>query len=705
MACAANAHVIKDGCAGWRSAGFAAARESWMGGKRQSEMSASPIMHWCPHFALGITGHRINNAAFTGNVSAVTIALSGLFDEIDRLCANNAGGEARVRLHNLLANGVDEIAADAALERGWSLVAPLPFGPDLNCAINSGANTIDDFNAVCEGRTASDPQTAARATAIRTLENRASVFAIADRDDAIRKLALAKLADPADEQVGARLTALYAINTALAGRVMLERCDLLIAVWDGATTDFAGGTGHTIKTALEMGTPVLIMDPASPEEWTVCTLPEELAHPANIADPDLPRERLATLAKGALASMDQDRRVIEREQWRAKAGIGLGFYRRLERLFGGRSNRSGTVSASYEAPEAIAQGSAASTLEAAQAAISQAKQGIGTIAGAGADGSADTAQLRMALRQRILPTFAWADGVSSRLADAYRSGMSLNFLLSALAIIAGAAYLPLDLSKYKWVFASLEFLLLLAILVITYAGYRRAWHRRWFETRRLAEYLRFAPGMLLIGVARPIGRWPRSDRAEWPERFARDALRDAGLPNVAVDRPYMRRVLNDVILPHVRGQRRYHEAKAGQLETAHHRIDLSAEVCFIAAIVSVLAYLVLEVGALAGIVPQGLPYAVAKTFTFLGVAFPTLGANLAGLRYFGDFDRFAAISRVTASQLRNVETRIELLLSGDPERLTYDAARELVRTVEEIVVSEIEGWQAVFGSKHLSLPA
>ena len=216
-----------------------------------------------------------------------------------------------------------------------------------------------------------------------------------------------------------------------------------------------------------------------------------------------------------------------------------------------------------------------------------------------------------------------------------------------------------------------------------------------------------AEEVALFRDVRPWGFTLFARNVETPAQVQRlcDALRDAGLPNVIVDRSYVRSVLSGVILPHIKSQRGYHVAKARQLQTAHHRIDRAAEVCFIAAIVSVTAYLLLELGALTGIVPLGLPYSVAKTFTFLGVAFPTLGANLAGLRYFGDFDRFAAISHATASQLAALETRVELLLASDPERLTYGAASELVRNFEQIVVGEVEGWQAVFGSKHISLPA
>ena len=40
----------------------------------------------------------------------------------------------------------------------------------------------------------------------------------------------------------------------------------------------------------------------------------------------------------------------------------------------------------------------------------------------------------------------------------------------------------------------------------------------------------------------------------------------------------------------------------------------------------------------------------------------SLGANLSGIRYFGDFERFDAISRVAAEKLREIEERFGLLL-------------------------------------------
>ncbi len=51
------------------------------------------------------------------------------------------------------------------------------------------------------------------------------------------------------------------------------------------------------------------------------------------------------------------------------------------------------------------------------------------------------------LSGEVLPMFAWADGIASRLADAYRSGMCVNFVLAALAVIIGLAFLPAGLGS------------------------------------------------------------------------------------------------------------------------------------------------------------------------------------------------------------------------------------------------------------------
>lgn len=651
-------------------------------------MSSMPIANWQPHLSLGITGHRAANPSLVANRDAVTIAMTDLFALIAKIESGLPGDRSRVRLHSLLVDGIDQMGAELALARNWDLVAPLPFGAELNLAINSKPLLAADAATLCRGEPASDPQVDARARKIRSITASARLFELSDRDEEVESLFLATLHHPEDRAAAQAFDALCSDNVGLAGRVMIERTDLIIAVWDGRIYNLPGGTGHTVATALAMGTPVLIMNPLSPQQWSIHTRPEELGHLA-IRDNDraLEHARLEAMIKAAVLADGWDMAALEQERWRGRSSRAFGFYRRIERVFGGSARVSGPLRVEYEMPDAIATGSAASLLATADQVL------------AGDD------QVARGLRDTVLPMFAWADGVASRLSDAYRSGMCFNFLLAALAVIVGMAYFPLGLAEWKWVFASVELLFLCGILVITYAGSRLGWHRRWFETRRVAEYMRHAPSLLLLGVSRATGRWPRGQSMEWPEHFARHCLRNVGLPRIRLTRAYLRACLGDAVLPHVTGQRAYHEAKAARLETVHHRLDKTASACFSLAVLSVLAYLLLKIGGTSGLLPKHWSHATSPLFTFLGVAFPTLGANIAGVRYFGDFERFGAISRVTAEKLGEIETRIGLLLSGSDDAVTYEAAADLVHAVDEAVVDEIENWQAVFGAKHIALPA
>ena len=120
--------------------------------------------------------------------------------------------------------------------------------------------------------------------------------------------------------------------------------------------------------------------------------------------------------------------------------------------------------------------------------------------------------------------------------------------------------------------------------------------------------------------------------------------------------------------------------------------------------ITVAVYLGAEVAAAYGLIPAENVRHASKLFTFFGVALPTLGGALAGIHYFADFGRFAAISESTANRLEAVERRISTLLHVDDDELDYGRVANIARVVDEIVVSEIEHWQDVFGGKHISVP-
>ena len=270
--------------------------------------------------------------------------------------------------------------------------------------------------------------------------------------------------------------------------------------------------------------------------------------------------------------------------------------------------------------------------------------------------------------------------------------------------MGGIAYLTFASSNEKWLFALFELTLLVAVLGITLTGQRHRWHGRWFETRRVAEYLRHAPILQLFGVARAPGRWPMGTETSWPEWYARHVLREVGLPDLVITQTYLRRAVEQLLWDHVTTQRDYHIGKARRLAAVHHNLDRLSAVLFTLAVVSVSVYLGLKAGGAMHFWPKSIAEGMSYMFTFLGVLLPTFGAAIAGIRYFGDFERFSAISRVTSEKLQAIHTRIAQLLAAPDGALDYGRAADLAHATDDVVVSEIESWQSVFGGKHVTVP-
>jgi hypothetical protein len=637
-----------------------------------------------------------------GDAAAVELTLSNVLDIIEAEAKTRAPNhQGRMRLHSMLADGVDQMAAHEALRRGWDLVAPLPFGADLNCAINARPNTAADAQALLDGASPADRAVAARAAAIRDIQARARVFELADRDAEIEPLFLAALDSTAPESARSTLNALISARVALAARVIVEQSDFIVAIWDGEQAGLVGGTGHTVHVALSMGAAVIWINPLAPNEWRVLRSQEALlggAAPASeqertkhigelvreAFEPKAPKQKKHAHAHNLNAGMG----ALDASEWRPASDPRWHAYRRIEAVFGGEANLNPlrSLRQRYETPEQIAEGSGAQALAHARSAP-----------------GADHGFVEQ-LATLVLPRFAWADGISSHLSDTYRSGMVINFTLSALAIVGGIAYFPFADAQAKWAFALFEFVLLGAILLITRLGQRRGWHSRWFETRRAAEYLRHAPLLLALGAARAPGRWPRGADTSWPEWYARQALREVGLPRIKVTSDYLRHCLSNLLDRHILQQRDYHHAKAQRLTNVHFNLDRLSEFLFQVAVASVAFYLAMQLAAHLHLVDGHAVDRAAKIFTFLGVLFPTFGGAIAGIRYFGDFERFAAISEVTAQKLDAVHVRIEMLLAAPAAKLDYQSVAELAHAADDIVVSEIENWQAVFGGKQITVP-
>jgi len=665
--------------------------------------SVSPVAPPMPQpvLAVGVTGHSRSHPSFPTDAKALSKALENLLGLIERVGAqttihglDQAG--VRFRLVTLLTSGTDQIAAEMALGRQWELSAPLPFGCDLNAAIAAAPGTADDATAILSGNPPKDAATAERAKTIYDLMDRADVFEMAERDTEIEEAFLNALDHPDRLTRHAPFLHYTSQRAQLAGQILLEQCDILIAVWDGESTIAQGGTGHTAKVALEAGIPVLWMDPNDPEKVRLIRLPEELEASSDPLEPDQMETAIVSAVKSAIGlgqpphgGRSAGLGAVSQKAWRGASSVTSHAFRRVETLFGesGWARKFRSIRQHYESPDNVADGGHAALL--------------GAIGSLGKDGQS----LRTAVEVKALPAFAWTDAIASQMADRYRSGMVINFTLGALAIISGVLYLPLVDTSQKWMFASIELGLLLAIVVNTVAGQKLRLHGRWLETRRVAEYGRHAPLLYVFGVARPLGRWPAALRSLWPEWYARMVVRNMGLVPTRVDSAYLRTAAQTLRDHFVDPQVGYHLTKSDRLHRAHHTIERVAERLFALAILVVTTFLTLAALAALGVLDADRVTGFAKWFTVIAIALPTISGALAAIGFFGDFDRFADISQGTAERLGALRERIDAFLRLPDQALSYEQFANLARGADAIVFEEIQAWQSVFSGKRITVPA
>jgi hypothetical protein len=553
---------------------------------------------------IGITGHREGNQTFRQNRMAIDLALKSILIMADEAAQTCVPKSAKIRLLSPLAQGTDMMAAEHALALGWQVMAPLPVGLDLNIALNSLAATPAEGLAILENRSDIPQETERHIAQMRSIAGKAICFELAEQDELMRALLTVSLQNPRDANAQHALVTLSSERAATAARVVIEQSDILIAIWDGESPGALGGTRHTIKAALQLGVPVVWIDARAPQSWTLLRAPETLLIAGSSVAPT-PHEHIAAIFQDNLKSAATDRLAsavgFHTEHWHPQSRRRFHAYRWIESRFGGQLQpaiMAEKLIQKYEAPSDIAQGSAAQMLASASALRGMPKDFVDQIS------------------MQILQRFAWADGLATYLSDAYRGGMVASFLLAAAAIIGGVAYLPLAGIDSKWPFALFEFLVLITILLITQIGKRHRWHSRWFQTRRVAEYFRHAPLLLLLGIARPRGQWPQAKDSEWPEYYARETLCELGLPQIKLSCVLLRDALINLVRVHAVQQRLYHREKAKRLVSVHHNLDRISEMLFICAIAAVGIFLALVIAEMAQLTSPHLLHKLAKTFTF-----------------------------------------------------------------------------------------
>ena len=430
-------------------------------------------------FALtvGVTGHRLEAipAAMRADVEArIAEALGADRSRGHGTVPARAGavraGSAGFTLVSPLAEGADQMAAEAALARGWQLQAMLPFDRETYVA---------DFN---------------------------------DEDSRARFHRLVEAASCTLELPGDPHDPLEAY--VMAGRGTVAHCDILIAVWDGLPPRGRGGTGEIVELAIQRGTAIIHL-PIEPGDgrilWSafdpnVLTRtghdvnvhrPFDAEHLAIAADRDArpaagdPRAAILRAVQGRAAApgprparisdaagADRQRRALKTHHWR-------------EAKSARRSTRNGVI-----------------TWPAAATAMASRRRWT-------------------CCRKPMAGPTAWRP-ITPRPSAAATSSTSCS-----PPPPSSSACRPSHCRPRSSHLAIAEMLITLAIIINTAVGIRHEWHRRWLDYRQLAERLRPMRSLKLLGIAAPDppGSLANPIARRWIDWYAASVWRALGCPH------------------------------------------------------------------------------------------------------------------------------------------------------------------------------
>jgi len=690
---------------------------------------------------LAITGRRS-----TPDNEVVRKALADTFEAAARVLANarHYAGDVHdpdrpqlLTLVSALAQGADQLAVEAFL------AAPMPDGMQRQLEAilpfaeydYAGTMVVDDMGT---------PDERAISRMRGLLADADRKFILADRARAATQTALGS-DSPSEMEYRRALEERFEKNRyALIGDILVRQADLLIAVWDGRPNADIGGTPSVINQALRDGVPVLVIDIATGKSRILNAVvpvgdPVAAIWPAETTEQAQP---MITALEQAL------RPVFNPPGGSGERGGALSVPPQMRGFFGLAGEESEPAislvpSPAYRLYSALLWVTGANASQAPTNARqvrrwleehggnnghepdNAAKPERESTAGANVDRSPPW-RARASLALRDFPSrplqcdhvrrnleengkpgagpglplsmaigrgWGFADAVATRLSHQYRSLYVGIFAIGALAVLFAVIGL---MAKELKVYCVLAELLLLSTGFILYRrANARDVHGRFLVARRIAEELRPAWAMARLGLG---GRRILGEDARWNSWVTQGWIASVGLPDLALGRSELVATARDIKHDIVVDQLGYHKRNAIRLGLLHERLEIWGYLVVVGGISMTFAYLVL-VG-FAHVHHSGLDWAVA----FAGAFLPALAAALAGIRFQGDFRRFAERSAQSAVELERIGASLDAFIDRmvDTKNAREDgfaSLRVLLLDLERVLLKDLDDWHFVYRAR------
>ena len=457
------------------------------------------------------------------------------------------------------------------------------------------------------------------------------------------------------------------------GRWIVRHADLLVGWWNGESIHAPGGTGDTMRRALEAGLPLiwiqpeaahpLLVDPAVLHRHAEAT--DAMAHLASLAEP-LTAERLAWVLAPLLAPPGRDADAPEAKARRDYVEVDP-MHRQPPPLGWIQALLDRTLWRSFKLFETLAGAARAAPRESGGPPATLARQ-------------PGFERLRTASHEAAVR--------SDHLSSIHRSEQLLLIVLAIVAVFTGALPALISsgpaLAKTHVLAAAVEFALGVTAFFIAATARRRHRHRRWSDARRLAERLRAARATWPLGF--DIADAHLQPAEAWTEWRARAVLRDAGPPTGWIDRPRFDAEATWVATQLIGGQISYHGRQQRTARNIERFTRVVEGAAFAVLMLTLLTYMAINWTApLTGWSP---PHWVGGLVTLVSAVAPAVGAGCLALEATNGFGELAQHSEHLEAEFERMRERL-----GAIETAPYHHVQAVIRRAAQLVVEDADAWR------------